>query len=68
VTGGPWRYSKYDVRLFLVTRDGVREVDSELDFEHASFRGENRKNFSFASASSVEVSKATEHSYTLALT
>lgn len=68
VKKGPWRYSNYDVRLFLVTPGGVREVRSELDFENASFRSEHRTNFSFASVSSVEVSETNEHSYTLALT
>ncbi|GLY51208.1 hypothetical protein [Lentzea sp. NBRC 102530] len=52
---GPWRYSKYDVRLFLITHDGVREVATELDFEHAELGGQERTNFRFDAVSSVHV-------------
>lgn len=68
VKRGPWRYSKYDIRLFLVTKDGVREVSSELDFEHITLREEYRTNYRFAAISSVHVARANESSYTLELT
>lgn len=55
VKHGPWRYSKYDVRLFLITQDGVREVSTELDFEHAVLGGQERTNFRFDAVSSVHV-------------
>ncbi|NMO57579.1 hypothetical protein HH310_41240 [Actinoplanes sp. TBRC 11911] len=35
---GPWRYSRYQLLLFLLTDDGVRQVDIELDFEKVLFR------------------------------
>ncbi|KJK42834.1 hypothetical protein UK23_35525 [Lentzea aerocolonigenes] len=55
VRRGPWRYSKYDARLFLITQDGVREVSTELDFEHAALGGQERTNFRFDAVSSVHV-------------
>src|SRR5699024_1790581 len=36
---GPWRYTDYDMRLFLVTADGVREVATQLDFNYGRMRG-----------------------------
>jgi hypothetical protein len=66
--GGPWRYSRYDLRLFLITKDGVREVISELDFEHVAFKGQERNNFRFDALSSVNVTEAGNSSCTLNLT
>ncbi|MEV3935598.1 hypothetical protein AB0K52_06430 [Glycomyces sp. NPDC049804] len=65
---GPWRYSSYDLMLFLITDDGVREVSSTLDFEHAVFQGQERNNFRFDAVSSVEVSEGPGGSRTLRLT
>ncbi|MEV6445464.1 hypothetical protein [Amycolatopsis sp. NPDC051716] len=67
VNGAPWRYSKYDIRLFLITRDGVRELSTELDFENAYLRGEARNNFRFDAVSSVHVSTTSELSYSMEL-
>ncbi|UOZ07074.1 hypothetical protein [Amycolatopsis sp. WQ 127309] len=67
VNGAPWRYSKYDIRLFLITRDGVRELSTELDFENAGFRGEERNNFRFDAVSSVHVATTSELSYSMEL-
>ncbi|WP_100448853.1 hypothetical protein [Glycomyces xiaoerkulensis] len=66
--GGPWRYSKYDLRLFLITKDGVREVSSELNFEQASFNGQTRSNYRFDALSSVHVAEEADDGYTLELT
>lgn len=68
VRRGPWRYSGYDLRLFLVTPDGVREVMTELDFKRAEFIGQERHNFRFDAMSSVRVIETSDLSYTLALT
>lgn len=65
---GPWRYSKYDLRLFLITQDGVREVGTELDFRRGSRNGEERTNFRFDAVSSVQVTVNGESSYSLELT
>ncbi|MFG3340651.1 hypothetical protein [Glycomyces sp. NPDC048151] len=66
--GGPWRYSRYDLRLFLITNDGVREVISELDFEHIAFNGQERNNFRFEALSSVNVTEDLNNSRNLNLT
>jgi hypothetical protein len=68
VRRGPWRYSKYDVRLFLITRDGVREVSTELDFEHVLLGNQERTNFRFDAVSSVHVVESGTSSCTLELT
>ncbi|GAB2767435.1 hypothetical protein [Amycolatopsis magusensis] len=68
VPDGPLRYSKYDIRLFLITQDGVREISTEMDFEHARRNGQERNNFRFDAVSSVHVASTTELSYTLELT
>ncbi|WP_335987886.1 hypothetical protein [Glycomyces sp. MUSA5-2] len=65
---GPWRYSKYRLRLFLLTNDGVREVMSELDFERAAFSGQERNNFRFDALSSVYVAEEPDATRTLKLT
>jgi hypothetical protein len=65
---GPWRYSRYDIRLFLVARDGVREVCGELDFERVSFDKEARRNYRFDAVSSVHVAKTGSFGYVLDLT
>lgn len=67
-TGGPWRYSKYDITIFLITMDGVREVTVELDFERAEIGKEKRGNFRFDAVSSVHVDQTSGYGYTLNLT
>jgi hypothetical protein len=68
VKGGPWRYSRYSFRLFLVTQDGVREVSTEFDFADAK-RGDNeqRSNYRFDALSSVQVTERTHVGYDLEL-
>jgi hypothetical protein len=68
VTGGPWRFSKYDLRLFLITKDGVREISTELDFEHDRFGRQERTNYRFEAVSSVHVAEERDLSYTLQMT
>ncbi|MGH3760221.1 hypothetical protein [Actinophytocola sp.] len=68
VVGGVWRYSKYDIRLFLITQDGVREVSTELDFEQVVLNGQERNNYRFDAVSSVHVARRGRASYTLELT
>ncbi|GAB3288573.1 hypothetical protein [Parasphingorhabdus pacifica] len=68
VDRGPWRYSTYRIHLFLITYNGVREVNTELDFEHASFHGHERHDYRFDAFSSVHVTETNELKYTLELT
>jgi hypothetical protein len=67
VNGAPWRYSRYDIRLFLITHEGVRELSTEIDFENACLRGEERNNFRFDAVSSVHVATNSELSYSMEL-
>ncbi|GAA1989883.1 hypothetical protein GCM10009799_14620 [Nocardiopsis rhodophaea] len=68
VRGGPWRYSKYNIQVFLMTEDGVHEVNSKLDFEHAVTLGEEREHFRFDAISSVHVDQTEGFGCTLKLT
>ncbi|GAB2910062.1 hypothetical protein [Streptomyces mayteni] len=65
--GGPWRYSRYTFRLFLATRDGIREISTEADFAHATRPGEQRTNYRFDALSSVQVTENDHVGYEMAL-
>ncbi|MFI1788287.1 hypothetical protein ACH40D_07450 [Streptomyces olivaceoviridis] len=67
VKGGPWRYSRYTFRLFLVTQDGVREVSAEFDFTDAKRGTGQRSNYRFDALSSVQVTERSEVGYDLEL-
>ncbi|WP_320775789.1 hypothetical protein [Streptomyces sp. CRN 30] len=67
VKGGPWRYSRYSFRLFLVTHDGVREVGTEFDFTDAKRDSEQRSNYRFEALSSVQVTERQRVGYDLEL-
>jgi hypothetical protein len=66
--GCPWRYSRYDMRLFLVTNDGMREYRADLDFEHVTTSRIERNNFRFDAVSSIGVVTTSRLSYVLKLT
>jgi hypothetical protein len=63
-----WRYSRYDLRVFLITEDGVREVLAELDFEHIQFPGQERNNYRFDALSSVYVVEHADNGRALSVT
>ncbi|MBB3664973.1 hypothetical protein FB384_003924 [Prauserella sediminis] len=65
---GPWRYSKYNVQTFLITRDGVREISTELDFKNLDPGEQDRHNFRFDAVSSIHVRQSAESEYELNLT
>ncbi|WTP76613.1 hypothetical protein OG778_13335 [Streptomyces sp. NBC_00184] len=67
VKGGPWRYSRYSFRLFLVTQDGVREISTEFDFTDAKRGNEQRSNYRFDALSSVQVTENSHIGYDLEL-
>ncbi|MEU5024872.1 hypothetical protein [Streptomyces milbemycinicus] len=67
VKGGPWRYSRYSFRLFLVTQDGVREISTEFDFTDAKRGDEQRSNYRFDALSSVQVTERAHIGYDLEL-
>ncbi|MFC9086319.1 hypothetical protein [Nocardiopsis dassonvillei] len=65
---GPWRYSRYEIRAFLVTDEGVREATAVLDFERARTQSSERVNYRFESISSVQVEITSARRYTLNIT
>ncbi|MFI2662315.1 hypothetical protein [Micromonospora carbonacea] len=52
---GPWRYTHYRLLLFLLTEDGVRQIDLELDFRRAAQHDTQRLNYRFHAMSAVRV-------------
>lgn len=68
VHGGPWRYSKYELRLFLITTEGVRELATTLAVKKGAFDGNERGHFRFDAFSSLRVIEAGAFNYTLQLT
>ncbi|WP_328655036.1 hypothetical protein OG598_15155 [Micromonospora sp. NBC_00330] len=65
---GPWRYSRYQLLLFLLTQDGVRQVDIELDFELATSRITQRLNYRFDAVAAVRIEGAAGQQQTFKLT
>ncbi|XKK37812.1 hypothetical protein HFP72_24315 [Nocardiopsis sp. ARC36] len=68
VPRGPWRHSKYEIRVFLVTDEGVREATAVLDFEQARWRTNSRINYRFDAVSSVQIEIVSARRYTLNIT
>ncbi|MGW5880453.1 hypothetical protein ACWFMI_28335 [Nocardiopsis terrae] len=68
VQGGPWRHSKYEIRVFLVTNEGMREATAKLDFERARWHRSERDNYRFEALSSVQVQIKSARRYTLNIT
>ncbi|MEO3929315.1 hypothetical protein ABGB07_36505 [Micromonosporaceae bacterium B7E4] len=66
--GGPWRYSSYRLLLFLLTDDGVRQVDIDLDFEKCSANRTQRLNYRFDAVAAVRVHGTGEQQQTFELT
>ncbi|MCA2191017.1 hypothetical protein [Nonomuraea cavernae] len=57
VEKGPWRYSKYKILLFLLTKDGVRQLTVHLDFRKATFPSRARTNYRYDAFTSVQVAE-----------
>src|SRR5690625_4402207 len=68
VTGGAWRYSKYVIRIFLITDKGVRDVEARLDFNNGVVGRREFEEYRFDTVSSVRVAEQSRVSYTLYLT
>lgn len=69
VRGGPWRYMKYQLLVFLLTADGVRQLTVRLDFEKGTFHDQQRTNYRFEVVAAVRVSQSDndERTFELAL-
>lgn len=68
VKHGPWRFSKYQMVLFLLTRDGVRQITIHLDFEAATAHPIQRLTYRFDAVASVRIDGLTTQRQTFALT
>lgn len=55
VLHGPPRYSIYVVRIFLLTKSGVRQTKVDLDFLQGKVNNESRSAFRYESLASVSV-------------
>lgn len=55
VRNGPWRYLKYQLLVFLLTADGVRQLDVTLDFERGTFHDRHRTNYRYEAVAVVRV-------------
>jgi hypothetical protein len=65
---GPWRYSRYQLLVFLLTADGVRQLTAILDFQDATFHERKRINYRFDAVASVQVAETDLHQRTFELT
>jgi len=68
VKHGPWRFSKYQMVLFLLTREGVRQITIHLDFEAATAHAVQRLTYRFDAVASVRIDGLATQRQTFALT
>lgn len=61
--GGPIRYSVCTVRLFLLTFNGVRQVDVQIDMASGAENKERRRAFRYEAIASVEIEEPTVRRY-----
>lgn len=64
---GPWRYTRYNIHTFLLTKDGVREITTELHFTPIRPGGQSRHNFRFDAVSSIYVERSADKRHELHL-
>jgi len=55
VINGPWRYTRYRILVFLLTKDGVRQMSADLDFATGNFYHWQRSNYRFDAVAAVNV-------------
>jgi hypothetical protein len=65
---GPWRYSRYRLLLFLLTDDGVRQANIDLDIETAAGRTTQRLNYRFDAVAAVRIDGIATQQQTFELT
>ncbi|WP_213450652.1 hypothetical protein [Rhizomonospora bruguierae] len=65
---GPWRYSRYRLLLFLLTDDGVRQINIDLDFETAASHTTQRLNYRFDAVAAVRIDGIATQQQTFELT
>jgi hypothetical protein len=67
VLHGPWRFSRYQMLVFLLTTDGVRQMNVDLDFLKLELENRQRTNYRFDAVASVRVTEGTRHERTFEL-
>lgn len=69
VRSGPWRHERYNLLLFLLTTDGVRQLNAELDFAKGTFHDRDRTNYRYEAVAAVRVRQKDddEHDFKLTL-
>ncbi|WP_405105770.1 hypothetical protein OG559_19650 [Micromonospora sp. NBC_01405] len=65
---GPWRYARYRLLLFLLTDDGVRQANIDLDFVTATTRTTQRLNYRFDAVAAVRIDGIATQQQTFELT
>ncbi|WP_261569646.1 hypothetical protein [Frankia gtarii] len=68
VQNGPWRYLRYRFLVFLLTRNGVRQLTAELDFERGRFHAHQWINYRFEAISAVQVNQTSTDEPTFKIT
>ncbi|HEY3686518.1 MAG TPA: hypothetical protein VGL93_26025 [Streptosporangiaceae bacterium] len=53
--GGPWRYLTYNMLLFVLTKQGVRQLQVRLDMRHGTFHDRVWSNYRYDALAAVEV-------------
>jgi hypothetical protein len=69
VRNGPWRYSAYKLLVFLLTDDGVHQVEADLDFRNGSCQERERISFGYNAITAVtaSVNKRSKRTFDLGL-
>jgi hypothetical protein len=69
VRGGPWRYNRYRLLVFLLTSDVVRQLTVQLDFYQGTIHDRRRTNYRYEAVAAVKVRQADndERTFELAL-
>lgn len=63
VVNGPTRCSAYQIRMFFLTNNGVRQLDVLLDFATGAENGERRHAFRYDAIASAEISEPNVHAH-----
>jgi len=67
VQGGPWRYLRYELLVFLLTADGVRQLSVKLDFTRGTLHDRHRTNYRYEAVAAVRVRQADDDERTFEL-
>jgi len=65
---GPWRYSRYQLMVFLLTADGVRQLSAVLNFQDVTVHDRKRINYRFDAVASVQITETDLRKRTFELT